>query len=87
MVKEDNLKEHASQPYKDEQPTYVSSEMLGSFCSSDANVLYYCYFIELKQDFEYNALFIILYLAWEVSLKVILQTFILTYKFGEGKFQ
>lgn len=54
VMEEDNLKELASQPYEDEQPTYVPSEMLGSFCPSDANVLYYCYFIELKQDFIYN---------------------------------
>ena len=32
VVEEDNLKEHVSQPYEDEQPTYVSSDTLGSFC-------------------------------------------------------
>lgn len=41
-------------PYKDEQPSYIPSEMIASFCPSDAGVLYHCYLIELKRDFAYN---------------------------------
>lgn len=44
----------ASQPYKDEQPSYVPSEMVGSFGPADAGVSYHCYLIELKQDFGYD---------------------------------
>ncbi|XP_024024528.1 endoribonuclease Dicer homolog 2 isoform X2 [Morus notabilis] len=54
VVEEDNAKELASQPYKDEQPSYVPSEMVGSFGPADAGVSYHCYLIELKQDFGYD---------------------------------
>ena len=43
----------ASQPYEDEQPSYVPSELVASFCPT-ASVLYHCYLIELKQDFDYE---------------------------------
>lgn len=44
-----------SQPYEDAHPRYIPSEMVGSFCpDDDAHTLYYCYLLELKQEFEYE---------------------------------
>ena len=43
----------ASQPYKDDQPSYVPSEIVGSFCPTDIKIMYHCYIIELNQDFDY----------------------------------
>ncbi|PON59109.1 Endoribonuclease Dicer-like [Parasponia andersonii] len=53
VVEEDDAQELASQPYEDEQPSYVPSELVASF-SPNANVVYHCYLIELKQDFDYE---------------------------------
>ncbi|MED6180145.1 hypothetical protein PIB30_007656 [Stylosanthes scabra] len=36
------------------QPRYVPSELVNSSTKADCNLTYYCYLIELKQDYEYH---------------------------------
>ncbi|XP_024027815.1 endoribonuclease Dicer homolog 2 isoform X2 [Morus notabilis] len=55
VVREDEESDLESQPYEDAHPRYIPSEMVGSFCpDGDAHTLYYCYLLELKQEFEYD---------------------------------
>lgn len=43
-----------SEPYDDEQPSYVPIEQVKPWCSNDSSILYHCYFIQLKQNFCYK---------------------------------
>ncbi|XP_048324502.2 endoribonuclease Dicer homolog 2 isoform X1 [Ziziphus jujuba] len=54
VVEEDDAQETGSQQYDDEQPSYIPVEMVRPFIPKDASILYHCYRIELKQNFEYE---------------------------------
>ncbi|CAB4316895.1 unnamed protein product [Prunus armeniaca] len=43
-----------SEPYDDEQPSYVPAELVKPWCSNDASALYHCYLIEMKPNFCYD---------------------------------
>ncbi|XP_020423500.1 endoribonuclease Dicer homolog 2 isoform X1 [Prunus persica] len=51
LVVEEATQELGSEPYDDEQPSYVPAELVKPWCSNDASVLYHCYLIEMKQNF------------------------------------
>ncbi|XP_021830082.1 endoribonuclease Dicer homolog 2-like isoform X2 [Prunus avium] len=51
LVVEEATQELGSEPYDDEQPSYVPAELVKPWCSKDASVLYHCYLIEMKQNF------------------------------------
>ncbi|TQE05974.1 hypothetical protein C1H46_008398 [Malus baccata] len=54
IVVEEATQEHGSEPYDDEQPSYVPIELVKPWCSNDSSILYHCYFFELKQNFCYE---------------------------------
>ncbi|KAI5318080.1 hypothetical protein L3X38_037788 [Prunus dulcis] len=43
-----------SEPYDDEQPSYVPAEIVKPWCSNDASALYHCYLIQMKPNFCYD---------------------------------
>ncbi|XP_034223529.1 endoribonuclease Dicer homolog 2-like isoform X2 [Prunus dulcis] len=43
-----------SEPYDDEQPSYVPAELVKPWCSNDASALYHCYLIQMKPNFCYD---------------------------------
>ncbi|CAL2272010.1 unnamed protein product [Prunus armeniaca] len=51
LVVEEATQELSSEPYDDEQPSYVPAELVKPWGSNDASVLYHCYLIEMKQNF------------------------------------
>ncbi|KAK9919220.1 hypothetical protein M0R45_027830 [Rubus argutus] len=53
IVMEEAPQEFEREPYDEEQPSYVPSEMVRP-CSTDASILYHCYLIELDQNFGYE---------------------------------
>ncbi|KAJ1420894.1 Ribonuclease III domain [Sesbania bispinosa] len=52
VVEEAEVDEFGSEPYNEEQPSYVPFELLNQV-SNNSNTIYYCYLIELKQNFSY----------------------------------
>ncbi|KAJ1414388.1 Ribonuclease III domain [Sesbania bispinosa] len=52
VVEEAEVDEFGSEPYNEEQPSYVPFELV-NHVSNNSNTIYYCYLIELKQNFSY----------------------------------
>ncbi|KAK4278616.1 hypothetical protein QN277_016440 [Acacia crassicarpa] len=53
VVEKNVMEEFANEPYNEEQPHYVPSELV-NFFPRNGNILYHCYLIELKQEFNYD---------------------------------
>ncbi|ONH95036.1 hypothetical protein PRUPE_7G047900 [Prunus persica] len=51
LLVEEATQELASEPYDDQQPSYVPPELVKPWCSNDASVLYHCYLIQMKPNF------------------------------------
>ncbi|XP_021830046.1 endoribonuclease Dicer homolog 2-like isoform X1 [Prunus avium] len=51
LLVEEATQELASEPYDDQQPSYVPPELVKPWGSNDASVLYHCYLIEMKPNF------------------------------------
>ncbi|CAB4286525.1 unnamed protein product [Prunus armeniaca] len=54
LLVEEATQEPGSEPYDDEQPSYVPAELVKPWCSNDASALYHCYLIEMKPNFCYD---------------------------------
>ncbi|XP_068342103.1 endoribonuclease Dicer homolog 2-like [Pyrus communis] len=52
LVVEEAIQELGREPSDDEQPRYVPIELVKPPCSNDASVMYHCYLIELKPNFD-----------------------------------
>ncbi|KAK2658225.1 hypothetical protein Ddye_004758 [Dipteronia dyeriana] len=53
VVEEADSQKIGNEPYKDEHPVYIPNELV-NHCLQETNTLYYCYLIELKQNFAYD---------------------------------
>jgi endoribonuclease Dicer len=64
-----NIKKNltGNEPYDEEQPSYVPPELVNRV-SNNSNTNYYCYLIELKQDFSYDITVQDIFLATRVNL-------------------
>ncbi|CAL2272011.1 unnamed protein product [Prunus armeniaca] len=51
LLVEEATQELASEPYDDQQPSYVPPELVKPWCSNDASILYHCYLIQMKPNF------------------------------------
>lgn len=56
-----------NEPYDEEKPSYVPSELVNHM-SNNSNTIYYCYLIELKQNFVYDITVQDIFLATRVEL-------------------
>ncbi|KAL6272753.1 hypothetical protein ACE6H2_023445 [Prunus campanulata] len=54
LLVEEATQELGSEPYDDEQPSYVPAELVKPWCSNDASALYHCYLIQMKPNFCYD---------------------------------
>ncbi|XP_028758757.1 endoribonuclease Dicer homolog 2 [Neltuma alba] len=72
IVMEKNLmEEFENEPYNEEQPHYVPSELVNCF-PHDVNTLYHCYLMELKQEFNYHVAVrdVVLAMRCELDLEI-----------------
>ncbi|KAF3970735.1 hypothetical protein CMV_005595 [Castanea mollissima] len=53
VVEEADAQESGKEPYNDEQPCYFPPELVDR-CTKNSNIMYYCYLIELKENFSYD---------------------------------
>ncbi|KAM4070956.1 hypothetical protein ACB094_11G024800 [Castanea mollissima] len=53
VVEEADTQESGKEPYNDEQPCYFPPELVDR-CTKNSNIMYYCYLIELKENFSYD---------------------------------
>ncbi|KAM3691337.1 hypothetical protein ACB098_08G007900 [Castanea mollissima] len=53
VVEEADAQESGKEPYNDEQPCYFPPELVDR-CTKNSNTMYYCYLIELKENFSYD---------------------------------
>ncbi|PNY11877.1 endoribonuclease dicer 2-like protein, partial [Trifolium pratense] len=67
LVEEAEAEEFGNEPYDEEQPSYVPSELVNRV-SNNSNTKYYCYLMELKQDFSYGITVQDVFLATRVKL-------------------
>jgi endoribonuclease Dicer len=65
-----NIKQNflGNEPYDEEQPSYVPFELVNRV-SNNSNTIYYCYLIELKQNFSYDITVQDIFLATRVMLE------------------
>ncbi|GLT60476.1 hypothetical protein SLA2020_332400 [Shorea laevis] len=53
VVEEADAQELEKEPYDDDQPIYFPLELV-NHCSNSSKTKYYCYLVELKQNFDYE---------------------------------
>ncbi|KAI4302070.1 hypothetical protein L6164_035287 [Bauhinia variegata] len=53
VMEEAEVEEFGSEPYNEEQPSYIPSELVNSF-SNTSKMMYHCYLIQLERDFIYD---------------------------------
>ncbi|KAK0593324.1 hypothetical protein LWI29_034760 [Acer saccharum] len=53
VVEEADSQKIGNEPYKDKHPVYIPNELV-NLCLQETEILYYCYQIELKQNFAYD---------------------------------
>jgi endoribonuclease Dicer len=56
-----------NEPYDEDQPSYVPLELVNRM-PNNSNTIYYCYLIELKQNFSYDITVQDIFLATRVKL-------------------
>ncbi|XP_061339730.1 endoribonuclease Dicer homolog 2-like isoform X2 [Gastrolobium bilobum] len=54
VVEEKEVEEFGDEPYNEEQPSYIPFELVNSL-TNNSNAIYYCYLMELKQNFSYHS--------------------------------
>ncbi|XP_045805840.1 endoribonuclease Dicer homolog 2-like [Trifolium pratense] len=67
VVEEAEVEEFGNEPYDEEQPSYIPSELV-NHVSNSSNTIYYCYLIEIKQNFSYDINVQDIFLATRVKL-------------------
>ncbi|CAJ2657950.1 unnamed protein product [Trifolium pratense] len=67
VVEEAEVEKFGNEPYDEEQPSYVPLELVNRM-SNNSNTIYYCYLIELKQNFSYDFNVQDIFLATRVKL-------------------
>ncbi|WJX27542.1 hypothetical protein P8452_16351 [Trifolium repens] len=67
VVEEAEVQEFGNEPFDEEQPSYVPFELVNRM-SNNSNTIYYCYLIELKQNFSYDITVQDIFLATRVEL-------------------
>ncbi|XP_039686333.1 endoribonuclease Dicer homolog 2 isoform X2 [Medicago truncatula] len=67
VVEEAEVEEFGNEPYSEEQPSYVPFELVNHM-SNNSSTIYYCYLIELKQNFSYDITVQDIFLATRVEL-------------------
>nr|XP_004486471.1 endoribonuclease Dicer homolog 2 isoform X1 [Cicer arietinum] len=67
VVEEAEVDEFGNEPYDEEQPSYVPFELVNRVLNN-SNTTYYCYLIELKQNFSYDFTVQDIFLATRVEL-------------------
>ncbi|KEH42074.1 endoribonuclease dicer-like protein [Medicago truncatula] len=67
VVEKAEVEDFGNEPYDEDQPSYVPLELVNRM-PNNSNTIYYCYLLELKQNFSYDITVQDIFLATRVKL-------------------